>query len=348
MTNTTLNPNSAISRRAFLQTSAVAGGGLLLGVALPGGDAQAAGMLYTPNAWVHIADDNTITLLSARSEMGQGVYTSMPMLIAEELNVDIRSVKVSIAPPDVKLYGNALLGGPQLTGGSTSVRDGWEKLRVAGAQVREMLVSAAADEWKVDASTLKAENGRILGPKGKSASYGHFAAAASKLPVPEKPALKDPKDFRIVGKRTRRLDTPSKVNGTAEFGIDVKLPGMVIASLEQCPVIGGTVKSVDAAKARAMPGVVDVVQIPDGVAVVADSWWRAHQARQALVIDWDEGRGAALDDKSMLAGTRAALQTGKPMLLKSEGDCDAVISASQRVVRREYVSQLLPHSPLEP
>src|SRR5450755_979670 len=136
------------------------GGGLLLGVALPGaiGDAEAAGTLYTPNAWVHIADDNTVTLLSARSEMGQGVYTSMPMLIAEELNVDIRKVKVAIAPPNTKLYGNALLGGPQLTGGSTSVRDGWEKLRIAGAQVREMLLAAAGNKWNVDPSTLKAAN----------------------------------------------------------------------------------------------------------------------------------------------------------------------------------------------
>src|SRR5450755_2574309 len=152
------------------------GGGLLLGIALPGavGDAEAAALLYTPNAWVHIADDNTITLLSARSEMGQGVYTSMPMLIAEELNVDLRKIKVAIAPPNTKLYGNPLLGGPQLTGGSTSVRDGWEKLRVAGAQVREMLISAAADKWKVDRSTLKAENGFIIGPGGKKATYGQL------------------------------------------------------------------------------------------------------------------------------------------------------------------------------
>src|SRR5437762_4063719 len=235
----------------------------------------------------------------------------MPMLIAEELNVDIRSVKVSIAPPDVKLYGNALLGGPQLTGGSTSVRDGWEKLRTAGAQVREMLISAAADEWKVDRSTLKAENGWVIGPKGKKATYGQLAAAASKLPVPDKVALKDPKDFRIVGKPTRRLDTPSKVNGTAEFGIDVKLPGMVVASLEQCPVIGGSVKSFDAGKAKGMPGVVDVVQIPDGVAVVADSYWHARKAREAVVVQWDEGAGAALTTASMSDSIRAAAFSGQ-------------------------------------
>ncbi len=169
MTNTT-HPASPleVSRRGFLQTSAVASGGLMLGIAVPTGGAWAAGMMYTPNAWVHISDDNTITLISARSEMGQGVYTSMPMLIAEELNVDLRSIKVAIAPPDAKLYGNALLGGPQLTGGSTSVRDGWEKLRIGGAQVREMLISAAADEWKVERSTLKAENGKVSAPRARA------------------------------------------------------------------------------------------------------------------------------------------------------------------------------------
>jgi len=335
------------SRRDFLKTSALASGGLLMGFALPG-TVQAAGMVHTPNAWVHIADDNTITLISARSEMGQGVYTSMPMLIAEELNVDIKNIKVAIAPPNAKLYGNPLLGGPQLTGGSTSVRDGWEKLRVGGAQVREMLISAAASKWNVDRSTIKAENGMLIGPKGKKSTYGAMAAAASKLPVPEKVAIKDPKDFRIVGKRTKRLDTPAKTNGTAVFGIDVKMPGMVYAALEQCPVIGGKVKSVDSTRAKTMPGVIDVVQIPDGVAVVADSWWRANVARKALVISWDEGAGATLNTKTMLEGIRAASKNGKALPLKAVGDADALIAASQKVVRAEYVSQNLSHSPLEP
>ena len=346
-----MNTIAETSRRDFLKTTAIASGGLLMGVSLTLSgleDAKAAGTLYTPNAWVHIADDNTITLISARSEMGQGVYTSMPMLIAEELNVDLAKIKVAIAPPNAKLYGNPLLGGPQLTGGSTSVRDGWEKLRVAGAQVREMLISAAAARWKVDRSTLKAEGGVVTGPGGKKATYGELAEEASKLPVPEKVAIKDPKDFRIVGKRTRRLDTPAKVNGTAEFGIDVKLPGMVYAALEQCPVIGGTVKSVDATRAKGMPGVIDVVQIPDGVAVVADSWWRANMARKALTIVWDEGAGATLNDKAMLEGIRAASKSGKPLPIKSVGDAAGAIASSDRVVRAEYVAQLLSHSPLEP
>ena len=343
--------NMTTSRRNFLKTTAVtslATSGFMFGIALPSTQAIAAGLVHTPNAWVHIADDNTITLLSARSEMGQGVYTSMPMLIAEELNVDLKTIKVAIAPPNAKLYGNPLLGGPQLTGGSTSVRDGWEKLRVAGAQVREMLISAAATKWNVDRSTLRAEKGMVIGANGKKATYGSLAEAASKLPVPEKVALKDPKDFTIVGKKTKRLDTPAKTNGTAVFGIDVKMPGMVYAALEQCPVIGGTVKSFDAAKAKSMPGVIDVVQIPDGVAVIANSWWRANMARKALTIVWDEGAGAALNEKSMLEGIRAASKSGKPLPIKAVGDAEAVIAASDKVVRAEYVSQLLSHSPLEP
>jgi isoquinoline 1-oxidoreductase beta subunit len=344
----TSTATAVLSRRGFLQTSAIAGGGLILGVAVPEIGLLAAGTVHTPNAWVHIADDNTITLLSARSEMGQGVYTSMPMLIAEELNVDIRRIKVAIAPPNAKLYGNALLGGPQLTGGSSSVRDGWEKLRVAGAQVREMLISAAAAEWQIDRAQIRAEDGWLSATGGRKGSYGHFAAAAALLPVPDKVAIKEPKDFRIVGKPTRRLDTPAKVNGTAEFGIDVVLPGMVYASLAQCPVIGGTVKSFDATKARAATGVVDIVQIPDGIAVVADSWWHAVKARQLLTIIWDEGAGAALDDKSMLAATRAAAASTKPLPIKAVGDADAVIAASAKVIRAEYTLPLLSHSPLEP
>ena len=336
------------SRRTFLKKSAaLAGSGLLMGIAIPTA-LQAAGTVHTPNAWVHIADDNTITLISARSEMGQGVYTSMPMLIAEELHVDLRKIKVRIAPPNGKLYGNKLLGGAQLTGGSTSVRDGWEKLRTGGAQVREMLISAAANQWGVDRSGLTAVDGHVLGANGKKASYGSLAAAAAKLPVPENVAIKDPKDFTIVGKRTQRLDTPDKINGRAEFGIDVKLPGMVYAALEQCPVIGGTVKSFDGTKAKSMPGVIAVVQIPDGVAVVADSWWRANVARRELSIVWDEGAGASLNDMAMLDGLRAAAKSGTAIPLKAVGDPEAVIAASGKVVRAEYASQLLSHSPLEP
>ncbi len=335
------------SRRDFLKTSTLAGGGLVVGMVLPGARLHAAGTVYTPNAWVHIADDNTITLISARSEMGQGVYTSMPMLIAEELNVDIAKIKVDIAPPG-KAYVNTMIGA-QITGGSTSVREGWERLRQGGAQVREMLISAAAARWGVDRSSLRAENGMVLGPNGNQATYGQLAEAAAKLPVPENVALKDPKDFRIVGKRTRRLDTPAKVNGTAEFGIDVKLPGMVYASVEQCPVIGGKVKSFDAAGAKGMPGVIDVVQIGDGVAVVAASYWQAQKARKAVTVVWDEGPGAALDHVKALAGTRAAaagdkaLEAGKPV-----GNLAQAMAGAAKTLQAEYVTQMVAHAPMEP
>jgi len=337
------------SRRSFLKTSAAATGGLLMAVNLPGtlGQAMAAGTVSTPNAWVHIADDNTISILVAHSEMGQGVYTSMPMLVAEELNVDLSQVKVVDAPPGAA-YVNALLGA-QITGGSTSVRAGWEKLRVAGAQVREMLVSAAAAEWNVDRAQVKADKGMLMGPNGKKATYGAMAAAASKLPVPEKPAIKDPKDFRIVGKRTKRLDTPAKTNGTAEFGIDVKLPGMVYATIVQCPVIGGKVKSFESAQAKSMPGVQAVVQVSDGVAVVADSWWRAKKAAEKLTIQWDEGAVASISDASMLEGNRAAAKSGKVIpIIASKGDVANAIKGAAKVLEAEYVSPMQSHSPLEP
>lgn len=338
------------SRRAFLKTSTAATGGLIMGVSLPllgAGGAQAAGTVHTPNAWVHIADDNRITLMVARSEMGQGVYTSMSMLIAEELNVGLKQVQVVAAPP-AAVYVNALLGA-QITGGSTSVRDGWEKLRVAGAQVRQMLLQAAANQWSVDVASLKADQGMVTGPSGRKASYGQLAEAAAKLPVPEKPALKDPKDFVLVGKRTKRIDTPAKVNGTAEFGIDVKLPGMVYASLAQCPVIGGKVVSFDAAKAKSMPGVIDVVQIPDGVAVVAASWWQAKKARDTLTIQWDEGAGAQLSSEGMINSTRAAAASAKPIeIAKPQGDVAAALKGAAKVVEAEYVQPLQAHVPLEP
>ena len=337
------------NRRDFLKTTSITTSGLIMGVVLPGTvrESVAAGTLHTPNAWVHIADDNSITLISARSEMGQGVYTSMPMLIAEELNVDVTKITVAAAPPGAQ-YANAFLGA-MITGGSTSVREGWEKLRVAGAQVREMLVAAAAQEWGVAASAVKADNGMLTGPGGKKATYGQMAEAASKQPVPEKPFIKAAKDFRVVGKRIPRTDVPAKVNGTAQFGIDVKLPGMVYASLEQSPVIGGTVKSVDSAAAKAMPGVVDVVQIPDGVAVVANSYWGAVKARRALKIEWDLGPGASLSTAGMIQGHMDAAKSGKVIPVQpAKGDAKGAIGSAAKVVNATYISPLQSHSPLEP
>ncbi|MSQ64807.1 MAG: xanthine dehydrogenase family protein molybdopterin-binding subunit [Limnohabitans sp.] len=337
------------NRRDFLKTTSVATSGLMMGVVLPSTVSKsiAAGTLHTPNAWVHIADDNTITLISARSEMGQGVYTSMPMLIAEELNVDVNKVVISAAPSGA-VYVNALLGA-MITGGSTSVRDGWEKLRIAGAQVREMLVGAAAAEWGVPASAVKADNGMLTGPGGKKATYGQMAEAASKQPVPEKPFIKAAKDFRVVGKRIARTDAPAKVNGTAEFGIDVRLPGMVYASLEQSPVQGGKVIRVDSSAAKAMAGVVDVVEIPDGVAVVANSYWRAVKARRALKIDWDLGPAANLSSDGMIESHEQASSTGKVLPIQPpKGDAMGAIGGSAKKLSATYITPLQSHSPMEP
>jgi isoquinoline 1-oxidoreductase subunit beta len=343
-----MQPHSTPSRREFLKASATLGGGLVLGVALPDSllaPASAQATTFAPNAWIKIAADNSITILSARSEMGQGVYTAMPTLVAEELEVDLAKIKVEIAPA-APPYINAMLGG-QITGGSTSVAEGYDKLRTAGALARTMLVAAAAQKWGVAASACRAQNGTVLGPAGQKATYGEVAEAASKLPVPTDVKLKEHKDSRYVGKAVNRLDTKAKVDGTAEFGLDVKLPGMLYASLAQCPVIGGKPVSFDATKAKAMPGVKHVVQITDGVAVVADSWWRAKTARDALAITWDEGPGKSLDSAGISAGLRAA--AAKPgAVFKKQGDVDAGLAGATRRLGAEYELPFLAHAAMEP
>lgn len=338
------------TRREFLKSSAYASGAAVLGMYLPGlggQEAKAAGSVHTPNAWVHIADDNTITLISYMSEMGQGVFTSLPMLIAEELNVDLSTVKVATAPAN-PAYVNGLLGA-QITGGSTAIRDAWEKLRIGGAQVRTMLVQAAANKWGVDASTLKAENGVVSGG-GNSATYGELAAAAASIPVPKEVQLKDPSEFRLIGKPLARIDTPSKVNGTAQFGIDASVPGMVYASIEQTPVIDGKPVKFDAAKAKSMPGVIDVVQISDGVAVVADTYWHAFNARKkGLKVDFQPGAMAGLSTGGMWKAIDAADKDIKPIKIRPDvGDAAGAIAGAKKVVKAEYRTQLIAHQPLEP
>jgi isoquinoline 1-oxidoreductase beta subunit len=298
-----------------------------------------------PNAWVRIGSDDTVTIISARSEMGQGVYTALPTLVAEELEVDLGKIKVEIAPVG-EVYINSLLGG-QITGGSTSVMEGYDKLRTAGAQARMMLVAAAAQKWGVDAAACRAQNGTVQGPAGQKASYGELAEAASKLPVPKEVKLKDPRDCRYVGKPVNRLDSPGKIDGTAEYGLDVRLPGMLYAALAQCPVIGGKVASFDAARAKTMPGVKHVVAITDGVAVVADSWWRAKVARDALVIKWDEGAGRALDSPSISAALRAAAAKAGSVI-KKQGDVDAGMKAAAKTLQADYELPFLAHAAMEP
>ena len=337
------------TRREFLKTSTSAAGVAVLSMYVPGfggKEANAAGSLHTPNVWVHIADNNQVTLISHMSEMGQGVHTALPALIAEELNVDITKVKVATAAAD-PAYVNGLLGA-QITGGSTAIRDAWEKLRIGGAQVRTMLVQAAANKWGVAASSLKAENGVVSGG-GKSATYGELASAAASIPVPKEVKLKDASQFNIVGKAIPRLDTPAKVNGTAEFGIDVKVPGLVYASVEMSPVIGGQPKSFDDSAVRSQPGIIGVYKINGGVGIVADSYWRAFKARKALKVEWDLGPGANLSTKGMWDGTKAADKSVAPIKVRPDvGNANDALKGAAKVLKAEYFTQHVGHQPLEP
>jgi len=334
------------ARRDFLKSGAAAGGALVIGVALPLRFKEALAATDSKiNAWIRIGGDNSVTLLCARSEMGQGVVMSLPTLIAEELEVDLHKVKVEFAPPGED-YINSMLGG-QITGGSTSVRDGFTKLREAGAKARTMLVAAAADKWGVDADKCHAHNGMVMGPGGKKATYGSLAEAASKLTPPKEVALKDSSKWRYVGKPLKRMDTAAKITGKAEYGIDVRLPGMLYAALAQCPVIGGKATSVDDAKAKSMPGVKHVVKVTDGVAVVADSWWQARQARDALNITWDEGPNKALSTEAVYKGLGEAMaQPGAT--IRKQGDVGAAMGAAAKKVEATYQMPFLSHSPLEP
>jgi isoquinoline 1-oxidoreductase beta subunit len=339
------------SRRDFVKTSAVAGGGLALGFYLPGkmGSAQAdggGGSYAMPNAWVKIGNDNQVTILVARSEMGQGVATSMPMLVAEELEVDFNKVKVEFAPP-AEVYINSLLGG-QITGGSTSVRDAWEKLRKAGASARMMLTAAAAQEWGVDASQVRAENGSLVGPGGKRMSYGMAAPKAAQMEVPKDVPLKPVSAFKVVGNaKQKRLDTPQKVKGEPTFGIDTRVPGMLYAAVAMSPYLGGKVKSYDDSRAKNMPGVKAVVQYSRGVAVVADSYWQAKKAKDLLEIDWDEGPNAGMNMQKIWGDLReASKQPGA--VFRESGNVDQAMPGAAKTVTATYQLPFLSHSPMEP
>jgi isoquinoline 1-oxidoreductase subunit beta len=335
-------------RRQFIQQSATVGGAFVLGMYLPLTSEAATTAPEQPalaNAWIQITPSNQITLICARSEMGQDVYTSMPALLAEELNLPLSMIKVEIAGV-APVYINAMLGG-QITGGSTSVREAFDKLRTAGAATRTVLVQAAAQKWNVAASECKAMNGKVSHSSGKSATYGELAADAAKLPLPEKPALKSPANFMVIGKESmRRLDTPVKVSGKAVYGIDVKIPGMAIASLAQCPVIGGVPKSYDASAAMKVSGVIKVVQISDGVAVLAKDFYAARKGRDALSIVWDEGSNATLNN----AVVRKSLEEGlskKGAVIKTAGDVNATV-ANGRAISAQYFLPYLAHSTMEP
>lgn len=337
------------SRRDFIKASAAVGGGLAVGFHLPGRVAQAdggGGSFAMPNAWVKVGNDNQITIMCARSEMGQGVATSMPMLVAEELDVDFNKVKVEFAPP-AEVYINSLLGG-QITGGSTSVRDAWEKLRKAGASARMMLVAAAAQEWGVDASQVKTENGSLIGPGGKRMSYGMAAPKAATMEVPKDVPLKPVSAFKVVGNaKQKRVDTLQKVKGEPTFGIDTRVPGMLYAAVAMSPYMGGKVKGYDDSRAKNMPGVKSVVQYSRGVAVVADSYWQAKKAKDLLEIDWDEGANAGLNMAKVWGGLKeAAKQPGATF--RESGNVEEAMPKAAKTVTATYQLPFLSHSPMEP
>ena len=293
---------TTLPRRAFLKKTAAGGGALVIGFYLPGKlEALAAAPPAEPsalNAWVRIASDNTVTLIIDKSEMGTGVTTSLPMLLAEELEFDWRKVTFEFAPAAPQ-YFNPLFG-LQGTGGSTSVRASWEPLTKAGAAAREMLVATAARRWYVEPSACHVDDGAVVHTAtGKRLTYGALVEEAAKLPVPSNPTPKDPKNYKYIGKPLKRLDTPVKVNGKAEFGIDVRLAKMQHAVVARCPVFGGKVKITDATKAKAIRGVKQVLPISSGVAVIADNTWSAMEGRRALEIEWDEGSNAAVSSESI-------------------------------------------------
>ena len=344
--NAILDPRKVnASRRGFLKTSAAIGGGLIIGLHLPSKNFAADLKPVSANAWVRIAPDNTITLICHRNEMGQDVHTSLALLVAEELGVDVNKVAIEQAPVD-PVYINALLGG-QITGGSTSIRDAWEKLRMAGATARVMLVTAASNEWKVPVAECTVQNGYVVHKDGRRESYGKLADAAAKMPVPTQVELKKPADFTQIGKQQHRLDTHAKARGQATFGLDVKQPGMVYAAIEQCPVIGGKVVKVDDTKAKAIKGVIAVVDIGEGVAVVADHYWTAKTAREALAITWDYGPGAGLSTEKIHASLREGAKKDGA-IVKQNGDSAAAMKKAAKTIHAEYESQLLAHATLEP
>ncbi|KVN39416.1 aldehyde dehydrogenase [Burkholderia stagnalis] len=356
---------AGVSRRRFLKfgmsLGAAAGGGLLLGFSVPaaGGDARRSVIggdadetpragLFAPNAFVQIDRNGQVTLVMPKVEMGQGVYTSLPMLIAEELEVPLSNVTLDHAPPNEKLFADPLLGG-QLTGGSTSIRYAWEPMRRAGATARTLLVGAAAKQWNVDPAACRAENGEVLHPpSGRRASYGQLADAAAKLPVPKDVALKKPADFKLVGKPVKRLDSPEKVDGTAQFGLDVRLPGMLYAVIVNSPVFGGTIASIDDTAAKRIGGVRQVVRADNAVAVVGDHTWAAKRGASALVVKWNEGAGAKVSTKDIAADHARAADSGKGAVARKDGDVDKAFANAKTRVDAVYEQPLLAHATMEP
>jgi isoquinoline 1-oxidoreductase beta subunit len=343
---------ATLGRREFLRASAAVGGGLLISVYLPELDfaraqgAAAAGKVFAPNAFVRIGTDEIVTVISNHSEMGQGVYTSLPMLLNEELEANWSNVRVESAPVDAA-YNHSVFG-IQITGGSTTTASEWVRYREMGAAARVMLVQAAAQQWNVPADSCHVEKGVVIhAASGRKASYGSLANAAAAIPVPANVPLKDPKNFMLVGKATRRLDTPSKTNGTAQFGLDVNLPGMLTALVARAPAFGGTVVSFDASESLKVPGVRAVEQVPSGIAVIASGFWPAKLGRERLKINWNDGANAELSSTKMLADFSA--QSASPgAIAKKSGDPAGALAGASKKITAEYDVPYLAHAMMEP
>ncbi len=340
---------SGLSRRGFLQAGAAAGGGLVLSLNLPfaAGDAEAADV-FAPNAFIRIEPSGQVVLTMPYVEMGQGTYTSIPMLIAEELEVDLKQVRLEHAPPNEKLYGNPLIGGIQATGNSNAIRAAWQPLRQAGATARTMLIAVAAKRWKVDPATCRAQSGEVLHPPTRrSIKYGELLVDAARIPVPKSVVLKRREDFKLIGMPAKRLDTPAKVNGTAVYGIDVRPPGVKIATLAQSPVFGGRLKNVDDTAAKAVKGVRQIVRLDDAVAVVADHMGAAKKGLAALVIEWDDGPHAKLDTQEIVGELeKATLNPGA--VAQNIGDADKAMASAATKVEATYQVPFLAHATMEP
>lgn len=339
-----------ISRRSFLRAGAAIGGGLLMGLRLPVAKSEASPVEpreFAPNAFIRIDGDGQVVLTMPYVEMGQGTYTAIPMLIAEELEVSLDQVRLEHAPPNEKLYANPLLG-VQATGNSNAMRGAWKPMREAGATARVMLVAAAAKEWGVDPNACRARDGEVIHPdSGRMQRYGALAGAAANMPVPKGVSLKSPEEYKLIGTPVRRLDTPAKVNGTAIYGIDARPPGVKFATLAQSPVFGGRLKSIDDSAAIAVKGVRQIVRLNDAVAVVADHMGAAKKGLEALKIEWEDGpHGSLMTDDIARELERATLSPGA--IAQNVGDADKAITEAVTRVEATYQLPFLAHAAMEP
>jgi isoquinoline 1-oxidoreductase beta subunit len=307
-----------------------------------------SGAPFAPNAFLRIGADNSVTVIAKHLEMGQGSYTGIATIVAEELDADWSQVRVESAPADAKRYGNLAMGGVQGTGGSSAMANSWNQLREAGAKARAMLLAAAANDWHVPVSELSISNGVVShSATNTRAKFGSLVKTAAALPVPDQVTLKDPKDFKLIGRKAARVDAAAKSDGTAQFTLDVVFPGMLVALLKRPPLFGATVKSFDAAAASAVPGVLKVVQVPRGVAVIAKNFWAAKQGRDALQIEWDDSKAEKRSSTELMEEYRR-LADQPALSARKEGDAERALRDATRKVTASYEFPYLAHAPMEP